>query len=103
MSKQFIKEAKEVRESFVEIAGQYSISDNLKLRTEIDSLLIMYDQALQMLSERQTSTEVVRSFSKQDMIDVLQQRKDELHPAHKYERERLTQAINTIKKLVPDF
>ena len=68
-------------------------------------------------SERQTSTEVseqhdskalhiadvVRSFSKQDMIDVLQQRKDELHTAHKYERERLTQAINTIKKIVPDF
>ena len=71
------------------------------------------------LSERQPSTEVseqpdskalhiadvVRSFSKQNIISVLEDRKNHFKPKeyYKHERERLTQAINTIKKLVPDF
>ena len=58
MNKIFTQEAKEVREELVEIVGTYSVSEHLKLRTAIDSLLIMYDQALQMLSERKSSTEV---------------------------------------------
>lgn len=44
MVKQFLEECKEVRNDFVKIAGQYNVSSHLKLRTEIDSLLIMYDQ-----------------------------------------------------------
>lgn len=44
MAKQFLKECKETRDAFVKVAGTYNISDNLELRTEIDSLLIMYDQ-----------------------------------------------------------
>ena len=43
--KEFLKEAKEVRNEFVKIAGQYSVGEHLELRTEIDTLLIMYDQA----------------------------------------------------------
>lgn len=43
--KEFLEEAKEVRNKFVKIAGQYSVSEHLELRTEIDTLLIMYDQA----------------------------------------------------------
>ena len=43
-TKQFLKECKETRDAFVKVAGTYNISDNLELRTEIDSLLIMYDQ-----------------------------------------------------------
>ncbi len=43
--KEFLKEAKEVRNEFVKIAGQYSVREHLELRTEIDTLLIMYDQA----------------------------------------------------------
>ena len=41
---EFLKECKEVRNDFVQIAGQYSVCEHLKLRTEIDTLLIMYDQ-----------------------------------------------------------
>ena len=41
---EFLKECKEVRNDFVQIAGQYSVGEHLKLRTEIDTLLIMYDQ-----------------------------------------------------------
>ena len=44
MAEQFLKECKETRAAFVKVAGTYNVSDNLKLRTEIDSLLIMYDQ-----------------------------------------------------------
>jgi len=47
--KKFLKEAKKVREELVEIAGQYSIDKNLELRTKIDTLLIMYDQACKQL------------------------------------------------------
>lgn len=41
---EFLKECKEVRNDFVAIAGQYTVGEHLKLRTEIDTLLIMYDQ-----------------------------------------------------------
>ena len=44
MAEQFLKECKEVRNDFVKVAGTYDISNHLELRTEIDSLLIMYDQ-----------------------------------------------------------
>ena len=44
MEEQFLKECKEVRDDFAKIARQYNVCDNLELRTEIDSLLIMYDQ-----------------------------------------------------------
>jgi hypothetical protein len=43
-NKEFLKECKEVRNNFAKIAGQYTVSEHLKLRTEIDTLLIMYDQ-----------------------------------------------------------
>lgn len=41
---EFLKECKEVRDNFAAIAGLYTVDEHLVLRTEIDSLLIMYDQ-----------------------------------------------------------
>jgi len=41
---EFLKECKEVRDDFTAIAGLYTVDEHLVLRTEIDSLLIMYDQ-----------------------------------------------------------
>ena len=40
----FLEYIKEQRNDFVRIAGTYSITGHLQLRTEIDSLLIAYDQ-----------------------------------------------------------
>lgn len=44
MAKQFLKECKETRGNLAKVAGTYDVSNHLELRTEIDSLLIMYDQ-----------------------------------------------------------
>lgn len=40
----FLDECKEIRNNFAGFVGQYSVGEHLKLRTQIDSLLIMYDQ-----------------------------------------------------------
>ena len=45
----FLEYIKEQREDFVKIVGQYPIRDHLELRTEIDSLLIAYDQMAERL------------------------------------------------------
>lgn len=50
MEKDFLKECKQVRNDFVRIAGQYSVKENLELRTEIDTLLIMYDQLCERIN-----------------------------------------------------
>lgn len=44
----FLEYIKQQRNDFVKIAGTYTVTDHLKLRTEIDNLLIAYDQ----MSER---------------------------------------------------
>jgi len=46
----FLEAAKETRDELVEIVGQYSIDKNLELRTKIDTLLIMYDQACELIN-----------------------------------------------------
>ena len=46
----FLKEAKEVRDELVEIARQYPINEHLELRTKIDTLLIIYDQACELVN-----------------------------------------------------
>jgi hypothetical protein len=51
---EFIHECKEARNALVKIVGLYGIDDHLLLRTEIDSLLVMYDQ----LCERVLSADV---------------------------------------------
>ena len=45
----FKKEAKQTRREFAAVAAQYTVDEHLKLRTEIDSILIMYDQILDRL------------------------------------------------------
>lgn len=47
---EFLKFIKEQRNDFVKVAGTYDVSNHLKLRTEIDSLLIAYDQMEERLS-----------------------------------------------------
>ena len=49
--------------------------------------------------------EGTKRFSKNNIISLLEDRKSHFKPKdyYKNERQRLTQAINTIKKLVPDF
>lgn len=44
---EFTKEAKQVREDFVGIIKDYDVAEHNELRTEADSLLIMYDQAIE--------------------------------------------------------
>lgn len=58
MEKQFLKECKETRDAFVKVAGTYNISNNLELRTEIDSLLIMYDQLCERVRLANAKTEI---------------------------------------------
>lgn len=43
----FYNEALQVRKEFVRVAATYDVGRHNALRTEIDSLLIMYDQAIQ--------------------------------------------------------
>ena len=45
----FLKECKEVRNYFVKIVSQYTVNKHLRLRTETDTLLIMYDQLCERL------------------------------------------------------
>lgn len=52
---EFLKECKEVRNDFVAIAGLYTVDEHLVLRTEIDTLLIMYDQ----LCERVRGADII--------------------------------------------
>lgn len=54
---EFLKECKEVRNEFVAIAGQYTVDEHLKLRTEIDTLLIMYDQLCERVRLADSSDE----------------------------------------------
>jgi hypothetical protein len=42
---EFEKYLKEARQRFCKEVNKYDVSDNLQLRTEIDSLLIAFDQA----------------------------------------------------------
>lgn len=46
---EFLKYVKQQRNDFVKIAGTYSVGKHNKLRTEIDSLLIAYDQMAERL------------------------------------------------------
>lgn len=43
------------RRDFVKIAVKYSVKNNLRLRTEIDSLLIAYDQMVEIIRKNQTT------------------------------------------------
>lgn len=43
----FYDEALQVRREFAQIAATYDVGKHNALRTEIDSLLIMYDQAIE--------------------------------------------------------
>ena len=58
MNEIFIKKVKETRNDLVKVVASYSIPEHLELRTKIDALLIMYDQIVYKLSERQTTTKV---------------------------------------------
>ena len=46
MESAFLAEAYEARKELAEIAIQYPVKDNIELRTSIDTLLVMYDQAI---------------------------------------------------------
>lgn len=48
---QFLEECREAREDFAGIVSKYSTEENNKLRTESDTLLIMYDQLVRRVSE----------------------------------------------------
>lgn len=50
-TKDFINEAKQVRHEFGSIVFQYNTSDHIQLRTESDSLLIMYDQMMDRIKK----------------------------------------------------
>ena len=67
-AKEFLKECKETRDDFVKIAGQYSISDNLELRTKIDTLLIMYDQACERVRVGSKPETSESTFNLQNVI-----------------------------------
>lgn len=54
---EFLKECKEVRDDFTAIAGLYTVDEHLVLRTEIDSLLIMYDQLCERVRVADSSNE----------------------------------------------
>lgn len=43
----FYDEAIQTRKEFAKVAATYNVRDHLELRTEIDTLLIMYDQAIE--------------------------------------------------------
>ena len=45
MEETFEEYLKQARQEFVKVANGYTVSQHLKLRTAIDSLLIAYDQA----------------------------------------------------------
>jgi hypothetical protein len=46
MKQTFEDYLKQARKDFAEVAIQYTVTEHLKLRTAIDSLLIAYDQAV---------------------------------------------------------
>ena len=68
MEEQFLKECKEARDDFAKIARQYNVGDHLELRTEIDSLLIMYDQLCERV--RVANTKLIAAAP--DMLEALQ-------------------------------
>jgi hypothetical protein len=45
----FVCEAKETRAKFAAAVSMYSVTDNKRLRTEADTLLIMFDQAIERI------------------------------------------------------
>ena len=49
MKQDFETYLQQAREDFCKVAYKYDITDHLELRTEIDSLLIAYDQAVEAL------------------------------------------------------
>jgi hypothetical protein len=46
MQEDFKEYLKEARQRFCNETQKYSVADNLRLRTEVDSFLIAYDQAV---------------------------------------------------------
>ena len=46
MKQTFEDYLKQARKDFAEVASEYTVTEHLKLRTAIDSLLIAYDQAV---------------------------------------------------------
>jgi len=59
-TKEFLKECKETRADFSVIAQKYTVSENLELRTEIDSLLIMYDQLCETVRRKEDHMDSIR-------------------------------------------
>ena len=49
MTQDFETYLQQAREDFCKVAYKYNITDHLELRTEVDSLLIAYDQAVEAL------------------------------------------------------
>ena len=47
--KTFTTEAKETRAEFAAAVAMYTVADNLNLRTKADTLLIMFDQMVELL------------------------------------------------------
>mgnify|MGYP000651361212 CR=1 FL=1 len=46
MEQTFEDYLKQARQDFAKVASEYTVTEHLKLRTAIDSLLIAYDQAV---------------------------------------------------------
>lgn len=58
----FILEANQVRHDFVKVVHNYEIENHLALRTEVGSLLIMYDQMCSILEATTTIIHVDDNF-----------------------------------------
>jgi len=54
----FLRAAKEIRKELIKIAGKYSANKHLELRTKIDTLLIMYDKACELISKHDCKKEL---------------------------------------------
>jgi hypothetical protein len=61
MEQTFEDYLKQARQDFAKVASQYTVTEHLKLRTAIDSLLIAYDQAVsQALNLHNVSKRIFR-------------------------------------------
>jgi hypothetical protein len=74
MQEDFKEYLKEARQRFCKEVNKYNVSDNLQLRTECDSFLIAYDQAvakafsLQGVSHRRELLELVTEIANSNQV-----------------------------------
>ncbi len=67
----FLDYIKQQRNEFVKVAGTYPVSEHLTLRTEIDSLLIAYDQMTGKLADSEAKTPENNNYSEQEYITFI--------------------------------